>query len=112
MALPDRLTASVLVLAGALSACAGPSRSPDEPPIPFRVFEAADANKDGKLDREEALTIPDLAEGVRGSVVMNFETLFQRLDADHSGLLSWNELRAARFPIYPLPRIQGSPRIE
>jgi len=63
-------------------------------PIPFQAFEDADTNHDGRLDRDEVAAVPDFEPLSR---------VFERIDADHSGYLSWNEVRAGRFPFYRLP---------
>lgn len=110
-----RAVALCLVPAFLLNACA--SASTREDPISFQAFEAADVDHDGKLSLAEAETIAELkgrippvySEGrpVDGSA--SFERLFDRLDTDHSGLLSWNEIRAGRFPKFRAPPIPNSP---
>jgi Ca2+-binding EF-hand superfamily protein len=80
-----------------LAACAGdPER--ERSPIAFKVFDDADTNHDGKLDREEVAAVPGLQP-----LLLRFD----RIDSDHSGFLSWNEVRAARFPIFRPPPLPG-----
>ena len=93
--LPSRLLAVALL--AMLSACAGnPER--DRSPIPFKVFDDADTDHDGKLNRDEVAAVPGLEP---------LQRMFDRIDSDHSGFLSWNEVRAGRFPVFrPPPSMQ------
>jgi len=96
--LPFRLPAATLLLSLWLGGCASddlsPSHDRSRSPIPFQAFEDADTNHDGRLDRDEVAAVPDFEPLSR---------VFERIDADHSGYLSWNEIRAGRFPFYRLP---------
>lgn len=93
-----RLPAATLLLSLWLGGCASddlsPSHDRSRSPIPFQAFEDADTNHDGRLDRDEVAAVPDFEPLSR---------VFERIDADHSGYLSWNEVRAGRFPFYRLP---------
>lgn len=78
-----------------LAACGGPrdARPGGPSPMEFERFEAADLDRDGKLNREEfAAVAPEVAPR------------FDRIDTDRSGYLSWNEVRAARYPVIREPR--------
>lgn len=87
----------VLLLGLGLSGCAsdGPV---DGGPIRYQAFESADLDHDGKLNRDEAATLLEIAR------------YFERLDADHSGYLSWSEVRAGRFPVFRPPLLPDSSR--
>ncbi len=89
---PHLLAACGLLLV--LAAC-GSGKVRDDGPVSFQQFEAADADHDGKLDREEVNAIPELAP------------YFSRMDTDRSGYLSWSEVRAGRFPVYRMPMPPG-----
>lgn len=86
------LAAALLVL---LAACAGdPER--DRSPITFKLFDDADTDHDGKLDRAELAAVPELEPLAR---------YFDRIDTDQSGYLSWAEVRAGRFPVFRAPKL-------
>jgi hypothetical protein len=88
-----------IVLPACLAACqSDAARERERSPIPFKVFDDADTNHDGKLDRDEVAAVPELEPLLRH---------FERIDSDHSGFLSWNEVRAARFPIFRPPPLPG-----
>lgn len=93
--LPSRLLA--LTLLASLAACQSEAaRQRDRSPIPFKVFDDADTDHDGKLNHAEVAAVPELEPLLR---------IFNRVDTDHSGFLSWNEVRAARFPVFREPRL-------
>ena len=93
--LPSRLLAFALL--ASLAACqSDAARQRDRSPIPFKTFEDADTDHDGKLNHAEVAAAPGLEPLLRN---------FNRVDTDHSGFLSWNEIRAARFPVYREPRL-------
>lgn len=73
-----------LILIAGLAGCVGNRPwDPLPPAYRFERFEAADLDRDGKLDRAET-----------GSAFPEFLERFNRLDTDKSGLLSWSEFRS------------------
>lgn len=101
------LPCAVLLMAAALlPACQSEAeRQQRDSPIPFARFNEADVNHDGKLDREEAQSLPELTKYFDRLDNRAFQSWFDRVDTDNSGYLSWVEMRAARFPAFRVPRI-------
>lgn len=76
-----------------LAACASGPNPEEGQKITFERFEAADRDGDGKLSREEfEAAYPEQA------------MLFDRLDSDRSGRVSWGEMKAMRFGFPRPPR--------
>jgi len=76
----------MLGLAVLLSAC-GPRRDVPGGDIEFSEFEAADLDHSGLLDRAEV-----------EKAFPHWIRAYDRIDSDHSGLISWPEARVSRLP--------------
>jgi Ca2+-binding EF-hand superfamily protein len=71
------VTLASFVLASVAVAQPGRNQAPD--PQPEQVFQRADADKDGKLSRREAASIPEIS------------ARFDELDKDRDGALTFEE---------------------
>jgi hypothetical protein len=83
-----------LVLAAAAAALAAPSFAQQTPPTPEERaarFDAADKNKDGKLDKAEwTTTLPEQAQAMA-------DQIWGRVDADGDGSVTKEQYLALRM---------------